>query len=228
MSRRSAQIVENYNLWSDSYDLEKNFLIDLERISISPRSRAIELYLKDYESVLDIGCGTGRHSQALSERFKRYLGIDVSVGMLSRAKEKNPKIAKSFLAKSFFDVTDHESFDFLHSSLSLMHFEDLDHFFNRAFELLKPGGVIYIVDADPQLLNLGSSPNFDRGDFHYEVPFLIHQAYEIRSAIEKSRLAFREDSATYFLHSAILNETKYDRYLGLPCLRHIVAQKEVL
>jgi len=38
--------------------------------------------------ILDIGCGTGRHSIELTKRGYRVAGIDLSASMLARAKEK--------------------------------------------------------------------------------------------------------------------------------------------
>jgi ubiquinone/menaquinone biosynthesis C-methylase UbiE len=38
--------------------------------------------------ILDIGCGTGRHSIELTKRGYRVTGIDLSDSMLKRAKEK--------------------------------------------------------------------------------------------------------------------------------------------
>ena len=36
-------------------------------------------------SVLDFGCGVGRLSRELSGRFERYVGVDISAGMVERA-----------------------------------------------------------------------------------------------------------------------------------------------
>ena len=38
--------------------------------------------------IIDVGCGTGRHSIELSKRGYRITGIDLSVSQLAKAKEK--------------------------------------------------------------------------------------------------------------------------------------------
>lgn len=54
---------------------EVDFLIDV--LTLSPG-----------DSVLDVGCGTGRHSIELARRGYSVTGIDLSSGMLAQAKEK--------------------------------------------------------------------------------------------------------------------------------------------
>jgi len=46
-----------------------------------------ELGLKKGSRILDIGCGTGRHSVGLAKRGYRMTGIDLSSGMLAQAAE---------------------------------------------------------------------------------------------------------------------------------------------
>lgn len=47
-----------------------------------------ELGLTPGASVLDVGCGTGRHAIELARKGYRVTGIDLSPGMLERAREK--------------------------------------------------------------------------------------------------------------------------------------------
>ena len=44
--------------------------------------------------ILDIGCGTGRHSIELAKRGYQVTGIDLSESQLKRAKEKAPPLPK--------------------------------------------------------------------------------------------------------------------------------------
>ncbi len=47
-----------------------------------------ELGIKPGQSVLDLGCGTGRHSIELARRGFRVTGLDISAGMLGEAKKR--------------------------------------------------------------------------------------------------------------------------------------------
>jgi len=53
---------------------EVDFLVEEMRVSAG-------------SSILDIGCGTGRHSVALAKRGFRMTGVDISAGMLAEAKK---------------------------------------------------------------------------------------------------------------------------------------------
>ena len=54
---------------------EADFLV--EELNLPPRSR-----------ILDIGCGTGRHSIELARRGYQVTGVDISSGMLTEAKKR--------------------------------------------------------------------------------------------------------------------------------------------
>ena len=47
-----------------------------------------ELGLAPSASILDIGCGTGRHAVELARRSYRVTGVDISAGMLAQARKK--------------------------------------------------------------------------------------------------------------------------------------------
>jgi len=73
-----------------------------------------ELELKDAASILDIGCGTGRHAIELARRGYRVTGVDISSGMLAMARKNATEAgvpvefvecaAQSFTASKKYDA----------------------------------------------------------------------------------------------------------------------------
>ncbi|MBX3191377.1 MAG: class I SAM-dependent methyltransferase [Labilithrix sp.] len=66
----------------------------------------IERYLPDRrEAALDLGCGTGRLSARLAERFDAYTGVDLDT-MVAEAVRRNPGLAGGYVAATV------ESYDY--------------------------------------------------------------------------------------------------------------------
>ena len=79
------------NQWEDFYDRHAPFY---DRGSFT-RHTAVEVdFLEDVlglakgTTILDVGCGTGRHSVELARRGYGVTGIDLSAGMLDEARRK--------------------------------------------------------------------------------------------------------------------------------------------
>lgn len=99
-------------------------------------------------SVLDFGCGVGRLSRELARRFGRYVGVDISAGMVERARALNGEFGNcTFLLNERPDLSlfgDGE-FDAVVSFIVLQHIPDRDLI--RAYiaefaRVLAPGGLI--------------------------------------------------------------------------------------
>ena len=70
---------EGYDRWSKIYDGEDNPLVTLETDHFYQLLGDVEDLM-----VLDVGCGTGRHSLELAEAGASVTAIDFSTGMLEQ------------------------------------------------------------------------------------------------------------------------------------------------
>ena len=74
-------LFENYGLTYDNENFTQGTLGECDFIEA-------EICYNKQTRILDIGCGTGRHSIELAKRGYRITGIDLSDSLLKRAKEK--------------------------------------------------------------------------------------------------------------------------------------------
>lgn len=103
-----------------------------------------------HRRALDFGCGVGRLSRALASRFERYVGIDISAGMVERARELNADVPNAeYVVSADEDLRrfEDQSFDAVVSLLVLQHVpgRELIHTYLREFgRVLAPGGLIVV------------------------------------------------------------------------------------
>ena len=101
--------------------------------------------------ILDIGCGTGRHSIELAKRGYSLTGIDLSEAMLKRAKEKakEEKVEVDFQREDARNLAFREEFDLAimicEGAFSLMETDEMNYRIlqNAAKALKKNGKLIF-------------------------------------------------------------------------------------
>jgi len=96
---------------------------------------------------LDFGCGPGRLTRALAQRFKSNVGVDVSPGMVEVARSLNADIDNCrFLAgERVLDRLNDEEFDLVYSNLVLQHISDpgaVLKYVAGFVRVLAPGGLL--------------------------------------------------------------------------------------
>ncbi len=99
------------------------------------------------KKILDIGCGTGRHSIELAKRGNNVTGIDLSESMLKRAKEKaaSQNITVNFLKLDARNLRSKDEFDLVimlcEGGFSLMETDEMNFkILENAVNALRPKG----------------------------------------------------------------------------------------
>lgn len=139
------KIFEDYAFFYDSlyqdrnYDKECDFL---EMVFAKFSARKIN-------SILDLGCGTGRHTIILSERGYNLVGVDQSERMLSEARRKSfkKKFSIDFVKADIRDVDIKRKFDAIILMFAVLSYQttnsDVQAVFKTIKKHLKPNGIFF-------------------------------------------------------------------------------------
>lgn len=113
-------------------------------------------------SVLDLGCGTGRHTLWLSAAGASVTAVDFSEGMLAEARRKPGASAVQFLAHDLHQPLPFmaAAFDLVVSGLVLEHVRGLDPFFVEARRVLRAGGRAVVSAMHPAMFLRGTQARF--------------------------------------------------------------------
>jgi malonyl-CoA O-methyltransferase len=143
-----AAIRGGYDRWSEIYDQEANPLIGLEE-------PVVREALGDVGglSVLDLGCGTGRHALWLAGAGASVTAVDFSEGMMEKARAKPGAEKVRFLVHDLHERLPFAdgAFDRVVSGLVLEHLHGLAPFLSEARRVLKPGGRAVVSGMHPAM-----------------------------------------------------------------------------
>src|SRR5216684_4327423 len=117
-------IQQAYTDWSSTYDQDRNLTRDLDEIVT--RETLASLCC---DSILEIGCGTGKNTALLAQIGQHVKAIDFSSGMIEKAREKPSLDNVTFAAA---DLTqpwpcDDQSIDLISCNLVLEHISEFIH-----------------------------------------------------------------------------------------------------
>ena len=153
-----TSIKESYRSWSKIYDTNENKTRDLD-LAISKEV----LSKLSFQSVLEIGCGTGKNTSWLCKKATIVTAVDFSPEMLKIAKNKirntNVDFIKADITKSW-NFTE-QKVDLITINLVLEHIRDITFIFKNAHAKLEPGGFLFISELHPFKQFLGSQAKFD-------------------------------------------------------------------
>jgi malonyl-CoA O-methyltransferase len=178
-------IQDAYNEWSDIYDTNTNLTRDLD----SNVTRSL-LANRRFDSILELGCGTGKNTVFLSEIGQSVHALDFSEGMIQKAREKvaakNVQFETADLTKRW--PCEDETYGLISCNLVLEHIEDLSQIFSEAARTLGANGVFLVNELHPFRQYKGSKARFERDDETVEVEAFVHHISDFIRAAESSSL----------------------------------------
>ena len=180
------EIQNAYNEWSFSYDSDENRTRDLDRVVVRRQFGGLR-----FDSILEIGCGTGKNTSFLAQIGQSVQAVDFSQGMIARARGK---VQAKNVRFSLMDITRpwefvDASFDLIVCDLVLEHLQDLSHVFSEAARTLRSGGHFFINELHPFRQYEGTKARFYRAEEKVEVDAFVHHISDFLKAAEDSHLS---------------------------------------
>lgn len=174
-----------YNDWSASYDTDENLTRDLDQKVM--RETLENLH---FNSILEIGCGTGKNTSFLAQIGTKVHAIDFSEGMIEKAKEKvkaeNVRFSIADLTKTW--PCEDQAYDLVVCNLVLEHIEDLSFIFSEAFRVLEEGGRFLVNELHPFRQYQGKKARFSSEQGVTEIPAFVHHISDFVNAASADEL----------------------------------------
>lgn len=197
----NMDIQSAYNEWSGTYDTDENLTRDLDQ-------QVTRTLLGDlhFDSILEIGCGTGKNTVFLAQIGEHVNAVDFAQGMIEKAQKK---VQADHVRFSQMDITkawnfENRSFDLIICNLVLEHIEDLAFVFAEAARTLRTNGKFFLNELHPFKQYDGKKARFYRNEEKIEVDAFIHHISDFFNAATKNRLALIE--LKEFWHEADQNK----------------------
>jgi ubiquinone/menaquinone biosynthesis C-methylase UbiE len=170
-----------YDLWSSTYDDQSdNLLLFLDEDIVAVLLEPVSLRQK---TIVDVGCGTGRHwGKLLAGEPKQLVGYDVSAGMLTRLRDKYP-LATVHRSHGFaLAETPDGSCDLVISTLTLGYIASLDAAFSEWTRVLRAGGDMIVTDFHPEVAATGER------SFRYQNRYIRirHHAHALEALMQRA------------------------------------------
>lgn len=155
----SKAVQSGYNQWAGSYDAVENKTRDLDKT-------ATQQVLSQFTlgNLLELGCGTGKNTEWLSQHATQVTAVDFSDAMLQQAKEKIKAANVTFVQADIKTIWPFQNsiFDTVTCNLILEHIQDLPFVFAEAARVLKQGGRFFISELHPFKQYSGSKARFEK------------------------------------------------------------------
>ena len=177
-----------YTRWSLTYDSDRNLTRDLDRLATEQT-----LIDRQYQNILELGCGTGKNTALLARIGSEVLALDFSPGMLREAKTKvrftNVSFVRADLMKPWPVKTG--SFELVACNLVLEHIENLDSIFFQASQSLTAGGQFFISELHPFRQYQGVKANFRRDEETIQIEAFVHHISDFTKAAGENGLTLK-------------------------------------
>ncbi len=145
---------------------------------------------RQFDSILELGCGTGKNTVFLAQIGANVHALDFSEGMIQKAKEK---VKAENVRFETVDLTERwpcedGTYDLISCNLVLEHIKDLSHIFSEISRTLRQNGIFLLNELHPFKQYGGSKARFEKNTEAFEVDAFVHHISDFIHAAESNGL----------------------------------------
>ena len=172
-------VKQAYDSWSQQYDSNINKTRDLEALALKKTVHDIQ-----FETCLEIGCGTGKNTAWLLTKATSITAVDLSEDMLAKAKEKIKSSKVNFIQADILQDWNFATgkYDLVSFSLVLEHIQNLQHIFEKVSKIIAPDGYVYIGELHPFKQYTGTKARFTTSGGEQAVTCFNHNLTDFTGA----------------------------------------------
>jgi malonyl-CoA O-methyltransferase len=152
-----SSIQAGYAVWASCYDDDGNPLVALEGPAMSGWFGRLQ-----GRRALDLGCGTGRHTLALSAAGAQVWALDLTPEMMAKARAKQPKAEVCWVRHALPEPLPFRAstFDIVVLGLVAEHIADLPRLLSESARVLRPGGRCLLSALHPDRTAAGQRARY--------------------------------------------------------------------
>ncbi len=211
-----------YDCWAASYDdgdpstwLDEPFLLD--QLKPFPGCR-----------ILDLGCGTGRYLRLLDSRLYRITAVDLSRGMLGRARQDIGRRGEISWVQASVTCLPFRSglFDRVISGLVLDHIEKPVHLFEQIAAVLKLKGRAVVTAVHPDMQRLTGTDILVAGlNGSVRISGHLHEVRDLIVAAQDAKLTVECIEEPVVTEAMVIQRSDWRHKLGCPALLLLALSK---
>jgi len=145
-TRHKTDDIQKFNRWAGTYENSWSQQLFFDRV----QKAVLDLVESERnpETILDVGCGTGRLLRKVRERWPtaRLIGIDPAESMIEKARQLTPSATFYVSIAESLPLPD-ASIDLAFSTVSFHHWLNQVQGLRQITRVLRPGGRFYLADT---------------------------------------------------------------------------------
>lgn len=217
---KDSSNITGYDRWSAFYDAYPNPTVAIDDLHLPG-------FYREWRGlrILELGCGSGRHTVRLAGQGNQVLAIDASAGMLALARQKAGSSQVRFMEADLLALELPPGpawgppFDAVFESLVLEHVQELDALCARVSAWLRPGGLFLASEIHPERAAAGVLAHFtDPNGEEVHLASVAHPPGALQAAAAAAGLTCELRRSICGDDALARARPGWDRYLGRPMI----------